>query len=304
MEPIVPDGQNGSFSRSNDPRSRPKLWSQLSLMTKTSHLQGQTNLEAALTAKTTHFHVQTTPGAGKPLILPISCAIDHGFLVIRIPTSFFENFSWTYVKNLAMEPVVPDGQNGLFSRSNDPRSKNFSWMSFKTLAMELAVPNGQNGPFSRSNKTRSSQLALTVKTAHFQGQTIPGADLSYGASCPDGQNESFSRSNEPRSKLWIRLALMAKMTHFQGQTIPGVELRRHFCQNFSWTSVKILAMEPVVPDGQNSPFSRSNNPRTMEPVVLNGQNGQFSKSNEPRSSELALMAKTAYSQRSNESRSR
>ncbi|KAG5600591.1 hypothetical protein H5410_031961 [Solanum commersonii] len=61
---------------------------------------------------------------------------------------------------------------------------------------------------------------------------------------------------------------MAKITHIQGQTSPTVvngifgdlELRRHFCQFFLWTSVITLAMEPVYPDGQNDPFSRSNDP--------------------------------------------
>ncbi|KAG5578655.1 hypothetical protein H5410_058789 [Solanum commersonii] len=55
------------------------------------------------------------------------------------------------VMTLSMEAVVPHGQNGLFSRSNDPRKK----ASIKTLAMEIVGPHGQNSPFSRSNEPRS-----------------------------------------------------------------------------------------------------------------------------------------------------
>ncbi|KAG5568908.1 hypothetical protein H5410_064071 [Solanum commersonii] len=45
-----------------------------------------------------------------------------------------------------------------------------------------------------------SQLALTAKTAHCQGQTIPRADFTYEAVGPHGQNDPFSRSNDPQSR--------------------------------------------------------------------------------------------------------
>ncbi|KAG5582366.1 hypothetical protein H5410_052993 [Solanum commersonii] len=50
-------------------------------------------------------------------------------------------------------------------------------------------------------------------------------------------------------------------------------------------------MDLVVPDGQNDPFLRSNDPRSrsvktlaMEAVGPDGQNSLFSRSNEPQSS--------------------
>ncbi|KAH0664622.1 hypothetical protein KY285_025828 [Solanum tuberosum] len=89
--------------------------------------------------------------------------------------------------------------------------------------------------------------------AHFQGQTSPRADsyLIFNKILP---------GRPLRLYLWIQLALTAKMTHFQGQTSPSAEFRPYFCQNFTWTSVENLSMEPVVPHGQNRPFSRSNEP--------------------------------------------
>ncbi|KAG5627717.1 hypothetical protein H5410_012935 [Solanum commersonii] len=61
-----------------------------------------------------------------------------------------------------MEPVGPDYQTGLFSRSNEPRAvheffgdpefrcdfcQKISWTSVKTLSMELVGPDGQTSPF-------------------------------------------------------------------------------------------------------------------------------------------------------------
>ncbi|KAG5568921.1 hypothetical protein H5410_064084 [Solanum commersonii] len=77
----------------------------------------------ALTAKTTQYKDQTIP----------------------------EQFTWTSIKRLPLETVGPHGQNGPFSRSNDPRS---SWTSVKTLPMEPVGCHGQNGPFSKSNDPR------------------------------------------------------------------------------------------------------------------------------------------------------
>ncbi|KAG5611833.1 hypothetical protein H5410_023114 [Solanum commersonii] len=83
---------------------------------------------------------------------------------------FFKTFTWTFVKTLTMKPVSPQGQNGPFSRSNEPRcSYGSNWPSWskrpifkvkralektfvKTLAMEPVGPHGQNDPFLRSNE--------------------------------------------------------------------------------------------------------------------------------------------------------
>ncbi|KAG5608034.1 hypothetical protein H5410_019315 [Solanum commersonii] len=44
--------------------------------------------------------------------------------------------------------------------------------------------------------------------------------------------------------------------------IGNPEFQRHFRKKFTWTSVKILAMEPVGHHSQNDPFSRSNEPQS------------------------------------------
>ncbi|KAG5582387.1 hypothetical protein H5410_053014 [Solanum commersonii] len=228
MQPVGPDSQNDPFSRSNN------------------------------------------PGAGKPPILPIFvCYNSPSFLVIwNSDVILVENFSCTSVKTLAMEPVVPDGQNGSFSRSNDPRTS----------------PDGKKGPFSRSNDPRSSSQSFLViqnfdviLAKKFKDVNPPFCRFSYVlnngflviwnfdvilskknpwtsvktiAMEPiglDDQNDPFSRSNDPRSSPWI---------------FGDSEFRRHFCRKFSWMSVETIAMEPVGPDGQNGPFSRSNEPRS------------------------------------------
>ncbi|KAH0777467.1 hypothetical protein KY290_008878 [Solanum tuberosum] len=100
--------------------------------------------------------------------------------------------------------------------------------------MEPVGPHGQNGPFSRSIDPRAGrplrpylwcQLDVTGKTAHFQGQMIPGNYEVIIAKILPG--------SPLRPYLWSQFALTAKMTHFQGQMIPGAEFRPHFCKSFT-----------------------------------------------------------------------
>ncbi|KAG5582360.1 hypothetical protein H5410_052987 [Solanum commersonii] len=118
MESVYFDAKNNQFSMSNDPRStltpyfidfrnfdiifakifhgrslRPLLMTQLALMAKTAHFKGQTNSRAS-----------------KPPILSI-------FVCYSSPSLL------TFVNILAMELVGTDGQNGPFSKSNEPRSR-------------------------------------------------------------------------------------------------------------------------------------------------------------------------------------
>ncbi|KAG5582380.1 hypothetical protein H5410_053007 [Solanum commersonii] len=106
--------------------------------------------------------------------------------------------------------------------SNEPRSsKKFSWTFIKTLVVEPFSPDGQKGPFTRSKEPWSrSQLALTAKTGHFQGQT----------------------------------RLRAEFTIFYGDS----KFRCHFWEKISWTFFMTLVMETIGHDGRNDPFSRSN----------------------------------------------
>jgi len=136
------------------------------------------------------------------------------------------------------------------------------------------------------------KLALMAKTAHFQGQTSPEAgkptilsifvcyspwifwwsgiptsllpkfylnvsqDHTYGASWPSRPKRPIFKvklSSEQVNPQFCRFSC-AIVHKFFGDP----ELRHHFCDNFSWTSVKTLPMELVGPHGQNGPFSWSN----------------------------------------------
>ncbi|KAG5582352.1 hypothetical protein H5410_052979 [Solanum commersonii] len=147
-----------------------------------------------------------------------------------------------------MEPVVPDSQNGSFSRSNKPRSRT---AHFKGAIVHHLF----------KVKRDSKQLAVTAKTTHFQGQKILGdgkppilPNFMCYSSLPllviRNSNMIFAEIFHRRSlrpSLWNKLALIVKTAHFQSQKNPGAVI--HFCQNFSWTSVKTLVMELVGPDG-------------------------------------------------------
>ncbi|KAG5582356.1 hypothetical protein H5410_052983 [Solanum commersonii] len=108
MEPVYSDGKNDPFSSSPSfleiqnydvifaeifhRRSlQPWLCSQLASNSQNNPVQGQ-----------------MIPGAGKPLFCRFLCI--------------------TSIKILAMEPIGTDGQNGLFSRSNDPQSSSPSFL--------------------------------------------------------------------------------------------------------------------------------------------------------------------------------
>ncbi|KAG5568903.1 hypothetical protein H5410_064066 [Solanum commersonii] len=213
MEPVGPQGLNGPLSRSNDPRRcplRPYIRSQL-----------------ALTYKTTHFLDQTIPRAGKSLFSRFSCTILsltaktthlHGQTIIGVVFGdgeyrpyFCENFTWTSVKTLPMDPVGPHSQNDPFSGLNNPRihvifgdpefrpyiCKNFTWTSVKTLPIEPIGPHDRNCPFSRSNDPRSRILNsfLPKNFSWTSVNTLPMEPVG-----PHGQNGQFSRSNDPRSR--------------------------------------------------------------------------------------------------------
>ncbi|KAG5569109.1 hypothetical protein H5410_058875 [Solanum commersonii] len=295
------------------PRSplRPYIWNQLALITKMAHFQGQTIHRADLygasspTAKMTYFQGQTIPRAGKPPILPIfNFDLIYVKIVLGSPlrTYLWRQLAFTAKTIHFQGQMNPKAVHGFFGDQElRPHfCKNFSRTSVKTLPMELVGPHGQNGPFSRSNKPRSkpylwSQLALTAKTAHFQGHMIPGADLTYGSSWPSWPKRPiFKVKRSPKQNFIIifakilherplrpylrsHLALTTKMAHFQGQTIPEagkppilpivmcyspwifvIRNSTSFLKIIPDKRVKTLPMEPVVPHGQNIPFSRSN----------------------------------------------
>ncbi|KAG5578677.1 hypothetical protein H5410_049304 [Solanum commersonii] len=300
---------------------RPYLWCQLALRAKTTHFLGQTIpensdlifakilpgrplrhfvwIQLSLMAKTAHFQGETIPG------------VDLSYRA-NWPTQL----KCPILKTLAMEPVGPHSENGTFLRLNVSRSSQKKcWTSVKTLAMEPVCSHGQNVPFSRYGaswpsrpklpifevKRPPEQLALTAKTSHFQGQMNPGL---VG---PHSQNIPFSRSNDPRSRCLFRLRYGAicpsrpKRPIFKVKRPPekftilfgDPELRPHFCQTFSWMSVKTLGMELVGPHGQNVPFSRSTEPRSKpylwSQFALTAKMSHFECQTNPREVKLPIL---------------
>ena len=185
-----------------------------------------------------------------------------------------------------MQPVGPHDQYDPFSRSNEAQSaytpyfddfrvqtifgwsefkrqkcQKFMWTSVKTLAMHPVGPRGH--------------------ATHFQGQTSPKTRISpFGRfSCPRanhflGDSNSGLRNaiifcGRPlRPHLCIRLTLTGNLTHFKDKRAPKrtyppfrlflCDIANHFLVDleydvknaiFLWTSVKTLAMHPVIPHG-------------------------------------------------------
>ncbi|KAG5576420.1 hypothetical protein H5410_056554 [Solanum commersonii] len=187
---------------------------------------------------------------------------------------------WT----LAMEPVGPDGQTDHFQGETGPEAVHgsfgypdichyFLWMSVKTLGMEPVAFDGQASPFPKSNGCfqwasqpvskveRSpehssrpqlwSQLVPMGKSAHFQGQTIPKADV----------RRHFCQKN-----LWtsiLTLTMEPIDPNMQTGPFSGLnDTRSRFLMSFLpkiFVDVRHgLAMDSIGPDGQTIPFSWSN----------------------------------------------
>jgi len=146
--------------------------------------------------------------------------------------NFYQNFLWTSVKTIAIEPVNPHGQKVLFKRWNVPKSRKtpnscrFSYVIIHGLLGDL----DSDIIFAKIFCGRPlkpllwSKLALTAKTSNFEDQICPG-------------------SGKP------------PFCQFSCAIVHGLfddlEFQNNLNQNFSWTSIKTLAMEPVSPHGQN-----------------------------------------------------
>ncbi|KAG5591688.1 hypothetical protein H5410_042202 [Solanum commersonii] len=84
IEPVGPDGQTGPFSRLNKPHNRSRL--------------------------------------ANPPILKVKRAQSSLWIYgdLEFQRDFWQKFSWTSFKTLAIEPVGPNGQTDPFFRSNKP----------------------------------------------------------------------------------------------------------------------------------------------------------------------------------------
>uniref|UniRef100_M1DQA9 Uncharacterized protein n=1 Tax=Solanum tuberosum TaxID=4113 RepID=M1DQA9_SOLTU len=148
--------------------------------------------------------------AGKPPILPIFVCYSPRDLLVTWNSDviFVKNllgpplrpYKWSQLVTTAKTVHIPgqttleagcdDGQNGPFSRSNEPR---------------IRVCHGQNGPFSRSNepRIRPRDLMATWNSGVIFTKNLHGPQL--------------------RPKLYKQLVTMAKTAYFHGQTIPRAD---------------------------------------------------------------------------------
>ncbi|KAG5588869.1 hypothetical protein H5410_039383 [Solanum commersonii] len=224
---------------------RPYIWSQLALTAKMAHFQGQKSPRVARRSLSPYLRSHLS-------LTDLMAHLQGIFRGSRIPTSFLPKFymnvryDLTYGASWSSGPKWPIlkvkrtlEKLTIFFGNPKFRShfcQNFTWMSVKTLPTEQVGPHGHNNPFSMSNMPEQSQLALTAKMAHFQGQKSP-----ITAICPSRPNElifNVKRGLEQsmnflviwnfdlifakilpgrplKPYLWSQLALMAKMAHFQ-----------------------------------------------------------------------------------------
>ncbi|KAG5576291.1 hypothetical protein H5410_056425 [Solanum commersonii] len=279
MEPVGPKGKTGPFSRFLT-----------SFLLKLFMDIRQDLSYGARWANWTIFMIKCALYQLNPLFCRFSCAIVHGSFVHGsfghpdFRRHFCRTFSWTSVKTLAMEPLVPMGKLAHFQSQMSPRA------SIKTLDMELVDLNRKTDPFSRSNDPRSGFLMsfllkffldickdLSYVVGWFEWANRPflsskkpqigfsrsflvkffldvHQDLSYGA--------GWSQRSMDLLVIWIFDVILAKKFRGFNGSFGDPDFRRHFCQNFSWTFGKALALEPVGPDGKAGPFSSSNDPQS------------------------------------------
>ncbi|KAG5591684.1 hypothetical protein H5410_042198 [Solanum commersonii] len=163
---------------------------------------------------------------------------------------FCQKFSWTSVKTLVIEPVGPDGwsrreNRPIFKVKQAPEKLKPLFADFSCsiiLAVEPVGLDGQIGPFSRSKEPRAGRPLRHLLLSHLVPTGKP-TDLKCQTS-PEQVNPSLCQNFMCYSP-WIFVDL---------------EFLNDFCQIFSFTSVKTLAIELVGPDGQTGPLSRSNKP--------------------------------------------
>ncbi|KAG5576418.1 hypothetical protein H5410_056552 [Solanum commersonii] len=129
--------------------------------------------------------------------------------------------------------------------------KYFSWTSINILATEMVGPDGKIGLFSRVHGSFGDPNFL-----HHFCKNISWTSWKTLAMEPIGPN-GFLTSFLLKFFVDIRHDLSYEYIH---GSFGDPYFRRHFCQKFSWTSVKTLAMEMVGPDEQTGPFSRSVKP--------------------------------------------
>ncbi|KAG5576468.1 hypothetical protein H5410_056602 [Solanum commersonii] len=126
-----------------------------------------------------------------------------------------------------------------------------------TLAFDLIGTDGKTGPLLKSNEPRSGDPDVR---RHFC-QKISWTYVKTLAMEPvglDGKTDLFSRSNNS----WSGFPMSFLLNLF-------VDVCKDHIYRVGWSRwgnrpiFKTLAMEPVGPDGETIPFSRSNDPQSV-----------------------------------------
>ncbi|KAG5578700.1 hypothetical protein H5410_049327 [Solanum commersonii] len=194
---------------------------------------------------------------------------------------FCQKITWNFVKTLVMEPVGRHDKTTHLQGKTSPRA-DFRWTSVKIIAMELVDQHSQNGPFTMSNIPQNHTYATSWS---------PWPILN--------DKKAAEKSTRIYGDLELRCHFVQKFTWTSVKTlvvdpstgfISDPEFQRHFCLKLTWTSVKTVAMEPVGHHGQNGPFEGKTILGTvMKPVGHHGQNGPFSRLNEPQFNPWVLL---------------
>ncbi|KAG5569180.1 hypothetical protein H5410_058946 [Solanum commersonii] len=271
MEPIGHDGKIIPFSRSNNPRSgfptsfSPKFFMKV--------LQNPSYGAASFLSK---FFLDIRQNLSYGTTLAIE-PIDHNEQTglfsrsndhrSRFLVSFLPNFFMDVHQDLSMEPVGHDGFSTSFLMK-------FFMNVRQNLAIESIGPDRQTNPFSRFPASFLPKYFMDVRQVlteargawvHVNPVTLSWIralrqDLSYGANWSLPENWVIFKVKRAPERV------KPPFYRFSHAIVHGFfsdpDFRCHFFQKISWTSIKTLTMEPVGPDGQIGPFSRSNDPQS------------------------------------------
>ncbi|KAG5578698.1 hypothetical protein H5410_049325 [Solanum commersonii] len=125
MEYVCCHSQNSPFTRSNKPQRRAS-WS--TWRKRPIYKDKRTTGQSMAFYGDPEFRCYFTKNLHGPPLRPSLCSqlvytsmTFHGDTEFR--RHFFQKFTWTSIKTLAMEPIGLHGQNGPFIRSNESRSR-------------------------------------------------------------------------------------------------------------------------------------------------------------------------------------
>ncbi|KAG5569182.1 hypothetical protein H5410_058948 [Solanum commersonii] len=281
MELVGSNWKIGPFSRSNEPRSLPKIFIDF-------HHDFSYGASWSKCVNRPIFNVKQAPDQANPKFINFRVLYSMDYLVIQIfDVIFAESFH-------GHSSIIRYGA-GWSRWVNRPIFK-VKRASERTLAMELVGPYKKIGPFQGGRAAAvhgcfddpdfrchfSKNFMESIKTltmerfgqskAYFQGQTIPRADLSYGV----GWSEVKPTFSGQRSTILNDLRYGAGWSRRANR--PIFKVKRYEWADLSYGAdwsrrvnrpiFKTLVMEPIGSDWKIGPFSRSNEPRSLPKIFM------------------------------------